>query len=146
MGDDVYHCRRRRCEHEARRQGLPGSAELGERGLGWLRAVVLVTIQPTLERTRGPAFAGPLVLSINQEPAYGPRAEPPVPPPRRGRRRRFAAPAAGLVLCGCADDEPPPFRRSSFALARARSSAFRARICAIRSPIGTSNFAAGLAV
>jgi hypothetical protein len=37
----------------------------------------------------------------------------------------------------------PPFRRSSLAFARARSAAFRLRISAIRSPIGTSKRSAG---
>ena len=57
--------------------------------------------------------------------------------PRRTRRDR-------LESEGATPRATVPARRSALILARARSSAFLARIAAIRSAIGTSSFACGL--
>ena len=134
-----------------------------EAGFHWIAGARLQSIFVDPSESRGvfldcnPSYRyGPPSLPL--WPRFAPRRRPPRPPPpadcepapsARATRSGGRAGPPPLDAGGrAADADPPPApcdaRRDAFSLARFRSSAFRARISAIRSAIGTSKRCLGL--
>src|SRR5512140_2074466 len=96
-------------------------------------------LRPELPCPRPPCPPREPLLPADEERRGGP------PDGRASPRVAADGPLAGGGRGGgvLLPEVAPPFRRSALALARARSSAFRLRIAAMRSPIGTSKRSAG---